>query len=82
MRDALGISKGVDILDHVHSLPADEEEVAQEKLKTIERAAMVDMVPQPGLDELMAFITHEGLSKSICTRNFPVSGPFPLHYHC
>jgi hypothetical protein len=73
MRDALQITKGVDILDHVHSLPPDQEEVAQEKLRVIERAAMLDMIPQPGLEELMNFITCEGLVKSICTRNFPVS---------
>lgn len=48
MRDALGIDKSVDILDHVHSLPEKEQEEAQKKLHAIETAAMVDMEAQPG----------------------------------
>lgn len=50
MRDALGIDKSIDILDYVHSLPHKEQDEANLKLQTIERAAMVDMQAQPGKD--------------------------------
>lgn len=53
MRESLGIDKSLDILDHVHSLPEAEQEEAQEKLRIIEREAMVTMQPQTGLSELM-----------------------------
>lgn len=72
MREALGIGKEIDILDHVHSLPPDQEEEAQGKLRAIEREAMVDMVPQPGLKELMDYLQSNNIPKSICTRNFPI----------
>lgn len=72
MRDALGIDKSIDILDHVHSLPEKEEAEAQAKLQKIERAAMVSMEAQPGLTELMSFLEEQGVKKSICTRNFPI----------
>jgi HAD superfamily hydrolase (TIGR01509 family) len=72
MRDALGIGKEIDILDYVHSLPPTQEEEAQEKLRVIERRAMIDMVPQPGLNELMDYLKSKDIPKSICTRNFPI----------
>lgn len=72
MRDALGIDKSIDILDHVHGLPEKEEAEAQAKLQKIERAAMVNMEAQPGLVELMTFLEKQGVKKSICTRNFPI----------
>lgn len=72
MRDALGIDKSVDILDHVHSLPPHEEQVAQEKLQEIEKRAMVKMAPQPGVDELLSFLSDNDIPKAICTRNFPI----------
>lgn len=72
MRDALGIGKEIDILDYVHSLPPDDEQIAHEKLQAIERAAMVKMEPQPGVDELLSFLTDAGIPKAICTRNFPI----------
>jgi hypothetical protein len=53
MREALGIDKSVDILDHVHSLPDKEQEEAHQKLQAIERKAMVEMQPRQGLSELM-----------------------------
>lgn len=49
MRDALCIDKGIDILDYVHSLPEKEQEEAQEKLRKIEKTAMLDMEAQPGI---------------------------------
>lgn len=70
MRDALEITKSVDILDHVHSLPEQEQEEAQEKLRVISRKYMVQMIPQPGLNELMDYIVSKQLPMTILTRNF------------
>jgi phosphoglycolate phosphatase-like HAD superfamily hydrolase len=70
MRDAIGIDKGTDILDHVHSLPPAEEAAALEKIRNIEREAMVSQEPQPGLLNLMEYIESKELPKGICTRNF------------
>ncbi|KAI9746552.1 MAG: hypothetical protein M1818_000265 [Claussenomyces sp. TS43310] len=70
MRSALGITKGVDVLDHIYSLPASEQESAHEKICAIEREAMASQAPQPGLVALMAYLESKGIQKSICTRNF------------
>lgn len=71
MRQSLGIDKSVDILDYVHSLPEKEQEEAQQKLRTIETKAMVDMTAQPGLSTLMDYLKKHNVKKTICTRNFP-----------
>ncbi|KAF2125790.1 HAD-like protein [Dothidotthia symphoricarpi CBS 119687] len=70
MRAALGITKSVDILDHIYSLPAAEQEDAQEKIRAIERAAMKSQKPQAGLVELMDYLDSRNIKKGICTRNF------------
>lgn len=70
MRDVLGIDKGTDILDHVHSLPEAEQEIEMEKIKEIERQAMKDQKAQPGLVDLMSYLESRGIQKGICTRNF------------
>lgn len=70
MRDALRISKKTDILDHIHALPSDLQDVEMDKIKEIERRAMKDQKPQPGLTDLMTYLEHRGLQKGICTRNF------------
>ncbi|KAK9451262.1 HAD-like domain-containing protein [Limtongia smithiae] len=70
MRRVLGIEKGVDILDHIYALDPDAQEDAHEKVRLVERKAMVEMKPQPGLQMLMDFIAAQGLKKAICTRNF------------
>ncbi|KAF2703287.1 HAD-like protein [Pleomassaria siparia CBS 279.74] len=70
MRAALGIEKPTDILDHIYSLPASEQEVAQEKVRAIERTAMASQKAQPGLVELMDYLDSRGIPKGICTRNF------------
>lgn len=70
LRSALGIDKGTDILDHIYSLPDDEQEKAQEKIRDIERTAMKKQKPQAGLVELMEYLDSRGLKKGICTRNF------------
>lgn len=41
MRDALGIHKGIDILDHIESLPSHEQTAAEESIRDVEREAMV-----------------------------------------
>ncbi|KAF8540546.1 HAD-like domain-containing protein [Trichophaea hybrida] len=51
MRQALGISSGVDILSHVASLPSPD--AAMELVKAVEREAMLSMQPSRGLVELM-----------------------------
>lgn len=70
MREALGISKSVDILDHLHSLPMEQQEEAFDKVKVIERRAMKQQTPQPGLSELMTYLGSRGVRRAICTRNF------------
>jgi hypothetical protein len=70
MRDALGIDKSTDILDHCRALPPDEEAAALEKIRTIEREAMVSQEPQPGIVPLMEYIDSFKIPKAICTRNF------------
>lgn len=71
MRAALNITKQVDILDHVYSLPTPEaREEAMESIRAIERTAMSSQTPQPGLVELMSFLDTHALPKGICTRNF------------
>ncbi|KAK9388212.1 HAD-like domain-containing protein [Lipomyces mesembrius] len=70
MRRVLGIARSVDILDHIYSLEVAEQEIAHEKVRQVERTAMVQMKPQPGLEELMVFLEDNKLLKAICTRNF------------
>lgn len=70
MRQALDIDKSVDILDHCHSLPPDEEAAALEKIRAIEREAMVSQQPQPGIVPLMEYIDSRKIPRGICTRNF------------
>ena len=70
MRNALGITKAEDILDHIYSLPREQQRAAHEKIEAIERAAMAKQIPQPGLVSLMEFLDQAGIPKGICTRNF------------
>ena len=70
MRSALGITKSVDILDHIYSLPLSQQPAAQEKIRVIERTAMTSQQPQPGLVPLMTYLESRGITKGICTRNF------------
>ncbi|KAK3639821.1 hypothetical protein LTR56_012201 [Elasticomyces elasticus] len=70
MREAVGITKEVDILDHIHSLSASEQENAFAKIQAIEREAMAAQVPQAGLVTLMEYLDERGVQKGICTRNF------------
>jgi len=70
MRNALGIDKSTDILDHIHALPESEQEAAHDKIRAIERKAMKIQKPQPGLTELMEYLSSRNIRKGICTRNF------------
>ncbi|KAK9471943.1 HAD-like domain-containing protein [Dipodascopsis tothii] len=70
MRETLGIDKSVDILDHIYSLEPVEQEAAHERVRAVERDAMVQMTAQPGVHELMDFLETTGVAKAICTRNF------------
>lgn len=70
MRAALGITKDVDILDHIYSLSAEEQDKAHGKIQAIEREAMAKQIPQAGLVTLMEYLDKKGIHKGICTRNF------------
>lgn len=81
MRNTLGIDKSIDILDYVHSLSQNEQQEAHLKLQQIERKAMVDMIPQPGIHELMDYLANLNMNKAICTRNFPIPVNYLLQHH-
>lgn len=70
MRATLQIPKSTDILEHIYSLPASEQPAAQESIRAIERRAMADQQPQPGLVQLMTYLNSRGVRRGICTRNF------------
>ncbi|CCD45053.1 putative had superfamily protein [Botrytis cinerea BcDW1] len=78
MRGALGIDKSIDILDHIYSLPVSDQEAAHEKIRAIEREAMLTQVPQPGLQTLFTFLSTltPTLPLAILTRNHPP----PVHH--
>ncbi|QSZ32088.1 hypothetical protein DSL72_001657 [Monilinia vaccinii-corymbosi] len=71
MRNALGIDKTIDILEHIYSLPPSDQEVAHEKVRAIEREAMLTQVPQPGLQTLFTYLGNLSppLPLAILTRN-------------
>src|ERR1700761_3363560 len=69
-RAVLNITKATDILDHIYSLPMDQQLAAMEAIRNIEREAMKSQKPQPGLVELMSYLTSKDVRKGICTRNF------------
>lgn len=70
MRAALGITKAVDILEHIETLPANERIAGLEAISAIEREAMKSQAPQPGLTTLMSYLDRRQIRKAICTRNF------------
>lgn len=72
MRAALGITKAVDILEHIDALPDHQKPAAIESIRSIERKAMESQTPQPGLMTLMSYLDSKGIPKAICTRNFDV----------
>lgn len=76
MRDALSIEKPTDILDHIYTLPPTDQEIAFQKIRDIESAAVASQEPQPGLVPLMTYLDSKDLPKGICTRNFDAPGQY------
>ncbi|KAK0355572.1 hypothetical protein LTR91_009910 [Friedmanniomyces endolithicus] len=80
MRQAVGIPKEIDILDHIHSLSSSQQEEAFAKIQAIERDAMAKQVPQPGLVTLMEYLDERAHIKPfspIITRDFKPPKPSP-----
>lgn len=71
MREAVGLhNSSIDILTFIDSLPSQEAQAeAHHKVRQIENQAMKEMRPQPGMVQLMEFLTLNHVSKTICTRN-------------
>lgn len=71
MRKAIGLNnKEKDILEFIEELPTTEDKKwAEAKIHEVETKAMREMKPQPGLIDLMKFLTLNNFSKNICTRN-------------
>lgn len=75
-RSALGIDKSIDILHHIRDLPTPEARLAAaDKIKAIEREAMISQQPQPGLVQLMDYLQARGVRRALCTRNFEYGSP-------
>lgn len=77
MRSALGIPKSIDIIEHINSLSARNDQNfssprsrAQDAIKKIEREAMRHQRPQPGLNELITRLAKWDIRLALCTRNF------------
>jgi len=71
MRSAVGVPPKSDILDHIYALSTkSDQEAAMDKIRAIEREAMVSQTPQPGLLALMTYLEEKCVRKGICTRNF------------
>ncbi|KAJ5972001.1 HAD-superfamily hydrolase subfamily IA variant 3 [Penicillium vulpinum] len=70
MREALGIDRSIDILQHIRELPVNEQATAVSKVQAVERRAMINQQPQPGLVRLMDYLESRGLRRALCTRNF------------
>lgn len=70
-REALGIDRSIDILHHIRELPTPEDRAtAVAKVQAVERRAMIDQQPQPGLLRLMNYLQSRGMRRALCTRNF------------
>lgn len=71
MRQAIGLTdKNTDILQFIEDLPTPEDKLlAEKRIHDVEIKAMEEMEPQPGLSEVMSYLTLNNYSKNICTRN-------------
>lgn len=78
MRQAIGLTdKNTDILQFIDNLPTTEDKLlAEKRIHEVEMQAMEEMEPQPGLVEIMKYLTLNNYSKNICTRN----KPSPVNY--
>ncbi|CEO59994.1 Putative Haloacid dehalogenase-like hydrolase family protein [Penicillium brasilianum] len=82
MREALGIDKSVDILHHIRDLPTPEDRAAAvAKVQAVERRAMLEQQPQPGLSKLMDYLKSRGLRRALCTRNFEAPVQYLIQNH-
>ena len=70
MRAAINLPKDKDILDHIHSMPEKDQTKAFAAIEAIERRAMENQVPQPGLVPLLEYLDRKWIKRAICTRNF------------
>ncbi|ODQ81800.1 hypothetical protein BABINDRAFT_160040 [Babjeviella inositovora NRRL Y-12698] len=70
-RTTLGLAPDskTDILHHIAALSPAEQEQAHHKIEAVEVKAMTQMQPQPGLSDIMAYITKNNLPRAIVTRN-------------
>lgn len=70
MRQAVGLSDASqDILEYIDSLPEAQRLQALCAVQRVEHRAMAQMQPQPGLQQLLRWLTTAGISKNVCTRN-------------
>ncbi|KAJ5990019.1 hypothetical protein N7499_010544 [Penicillium canescens] len=82
MREALGIDRSIDILHHIRQLPTPEDRAAAvSKVQAVERRAMIDQQPQPGLLRLMDYLESRGLRRALCTRNFEAPVKYLVDNH-
>lgn len=75
MREAIGLDDtSKDILEFIDEMDDLQSKIdAENGLARVEKKAMDEMIPQPGLQEIMKYLTKKNISKNICTRN--VEGP-------
>lgn len=69
MRTRLGLSRGVDILPTVLSMPAEERERAMKIIQEMEEEASRQLQLQPGVLELLHMLAEHGIQRAIMTRN-------------
>ncbi|KAJ5454521.1 hydrolase [Penicillium daleae] len=82
MRDALDIDKSIDILHHIRELPTPEDRAAAvAKVQAVERRAMLEQQPQPGLSKLMDYLQSRGIRRALCTRNFEAPVQYLIQNH-
>ncbi|KAJ5569976.1 hydrolase [Penicillium hispanicum] len=82
MREALEIDRTIDILHHIRELPTPQERTAAvEKVRAVERRAMMEQQPQPGLARLMDYLQSRGLRRALCTRNFEAPVQYLIQNH-
>ncbi len=55
----------------MHPSPTSPQSRAVATVQAIERNAMLSQTPQPGLTQLMTYLSSHNIPKALCTRNFP-----------
>lgn len=70
MRQAVGLhDRSRDILEYIDSLAPAQQPQALRAVQEVEHRAMAEMQPQPGLQDLLHYLTLAKISKNVCTRN-------------